>query len=667
MRTLSIYVKLIIYFLAVALLPTLVLSAVAFRQINQVIKTNSRNVLLTSAAEAADDVGRELRRHVAEVQAWARLPESVESLRGGDRGEANKLFDRLVTTLGSYDLLLLLDRNRNVVAVNSVSSAGAELRDETLFSESWPESDWLRDTWNLPSWSGFLESSALARVLSADQRRPGSFFGQDWQRSTPPRDGVALAAPVLDGLRGTLGWVIAYVDWSKLRTCLDTVPAVLPEGGAGSVYLVDLRSRKVIAERGRPRTERRRASVTGLAERVRQARSGVFEVAEPVRKTIGYATVPMDEYATGPQWVVCAETANDVIYAEVSFLRGVFVLLSLSAVLFVVVVVYFISRRFTKPILSLAEGAAAIADGNLNAKVDVHRVDELGLLANAFNQMANAIRERDEELQSTNLQLKEANRLKSQFLATMSHELRTPMNSIIGFTTLTLQRAGHLLPDMYRENLTKVRRNALHLLSLINSILDLSKIEAGSMELVPEEFSLRALIDYSLVAIGPLVEEKGLVLENGCPEQDVMLYQDRQKVQQILFNLLGNATKFTNEGKIRAGFELAAGPEKGAPTGSGVWVRIWVEDTGTGIAPEDQTRIFGEFVQGNQAVARQEGGTGLGLAISKKLAKLMRGDIQVESEPGRGSVFTVVIPVRFPAAAGSVRPSGDTGAGQPGK
>ena len=227
-----------------------------------------------------------------------------------------------------------------------------------------------------------------------------------------------------------------------------------------------------------------------------------------------------------------------------------------------------------------------------------------------------------------------ATQAKSEFLANMSHELRTPMNAIIGFTRLVMRRSQDILPQRQYENLEKILLSAEHLLTLINDILDLSKIEAGRMEVNATSFALEPLIELCLHTVEPMVKSEGLYLmqelESGLPS----LSTDQDKVKQILMNLLSNAVKFTTEGTIT----VTARSQDGT-------IAIAVADTGIGIPPEALARIFEEFRQVDSSITHQYGGTGLGLSISRRLAQLLGGDITVQSTVGVGSTFTVTLPL----------------------
>jgi len=228
----------------------------------------------------------------------------------------------------------------------------------------------------------------------------------------------------------------------------------------------------------------------------------------------------------------------------------------------------------------------------------------------------------------------EANRTKSSFLANMSHELRTPLNAIIGVTEMLFEDARDLKRDDELEPLERVLRAARHLLALINDILDLSKIEAGKMDVHLESFPIGPLIDEVVQTIGPLAAKNGnkIVVKHGVIDS---LYADQMRVRQALLNLTSNAGKFTNNGTVNVSTEQ-----------KGDRVEIAVEDTGIGMTSEQLGKLFQEFTQADSSTTRKYGGTGLGLAISRRFCQLMGGDIAVESELGKGSKFTIVLPLR---------------------
>jgi signal transduction histidine kinase/CheY-like chemotaxis protein len=268
------------------------------------------------------------------------------------------------------------------------------------------------------------------------------------------------------------------------------------------------------------------------------------------------------------------------------------------------------------------------------------------------------LEDRNRELDASNRKIQEATRLKSQFLANTSHELRTPMNAIIGFTNLVLRRKSDNLTERQRENLTRVRLSADQLMDLIDGLLDLSRIEAGRMEVRPEAFEVRSLIQYCCTTV-EVQKRPGVRLVWEAPEDPGIVFTDLPRLRQIVINLLSNALKFTESGEVRVAVKRQTADGKREttvdrrPPSSVVsppsmdLLEIAVSDTGIGIPPDALAYIFDEFRQVDGSTTRRHGGTGLGLAISKKMAELLGGTISVESEEGKGSTFTVRIPVEF--------------------
>jgi signal transduction histidine kinase len=240
-----------------------------------------------------------------------------------------------------------------------------------------------------------------------------------------------------------------------------------------------------------------------------------------------------------------------------------------------------------------------------------------------------------DEIQDKSRQLAEASQHKSQFLANMSHELRTPLNAIIGVSEMLREDAEALKQDV--EPLDRVLGAARHLLALINDILDLSKIEAGRMELQLEDFALAPLIEGVVKTIEPLAAKNENRVAVSCDGTIGRLHADQMRLRQALLNLMSNANKFTERGTI------SVDARHGQENGRG-WVTISVADTGIGMTPEQMGKLFQEFSQADASTTRKYGGTGLGLAISKRFCQMMGGDITVESELGRGSTFTIRLP-----------------------
>lgn len=254
----------------------------------------------------------------------------------------------------------------------------------------------------------------------------------------------------------------------------------------------------------------------------------------------------------------------------------------------------------------------------------------------ALKSLASQLSQRNAEIEQKNTQLAQVSQMKSKFLAAMSHELRTPLNAIIGFSEVLEARMFGELNDKQAEYARDIHDAGRHLLALINDILDLSKVEAGRMELELAEFDLPQLLESAALLVRERAQAHGMSLEINVDESLDGIVGDERRLKQVLVNLLGNAVKFTPDG---GRIELSA-----VPTGD--TVKITVSDTGPGIALEDQKTIFEEFRQISDNTSQNQEGLGLGLALSKRFVDMHHGTIRVQSEPGRGSTFTVTLPLR---------------------
>lgn len=362
-----------------------------------------------------------------------------------------------------------------------------------------------------------------------------------------------------------------------------------------------------------------------------------------------------------------------------NLLRG-FIIVFLASALLAVVVTYRLQRLITQPITELAQVSARVQrEGNYAIRVQTVASGEVGSLIGAFNAMLENIQTNTEQLEEARIaaeqarekiyqvndQLAEANRTlekrvedrtqlltkagqdaaeasqaKTIFLAKMSHELRTPLNAILGYSEILREDASDEGKVQMVADLDKILSGARHLLGLINDVLDISKIEAGKMEIYLETFELKKIIADVVATVTPLVAKKGNELAIECPPEIGAMHTDATKLRQILLNLLSNSSKFTETGRITIKVARISGREDDI-------IQFAIIDTGIGMTPEQLARLFTAFTQADSSTASRYGGTGLGLAISKQFAQIMKGDITVESTPGVGTTFTLSLPANI--------------------
>jgi len=450
---------------------------------------------------------------------------------------------------------------------------------------------------------------------------------------------IVVAVPLIDSHRELQGFLAGTVDLAPVQRLTDFSRV----GQNGQVVIVDRRGRVLAHPREDWRADLHDLSAEGVFQQSLGRDTGVSwytDLDGNVPRVAGFATVAQ------VGWKVWVSQPVSELRAELSPLIVSEVRWLAVAAALALLIGYLLAFWLSRPVAQLTLAASRLARGDFSQRANVQprfAAREHVALAQAFNQMAvdlssayqnleEKVRQRTAELQEANQELGRASRLKSEFLANVSHELRTPLSAIIGFSQILLDGIDGALTYEQRIDVEQVHRSGQSLLTLINQILDLSKIEAGKMDLNLERVELPGVMGSILETMRPLASEKGLRLEAEVPPTLPPLEADPVRLKQILLNLLSNAIKFSNEGRI----DVRARP-------SGRMVRISVTDTGIGITPEAQKLIFEEFVQGDGSTTRRHGGTGLGLSIVRKLVELHGGTIGVVSAPGMGSTFTFTL------------------------
>lgn len=359
---------------------------------------------------------------------------------------------------------------------------------------------------------------------------------------------------------------------------------------------------------------------------------------------VDYRNVPVlsvTRYIENANWGLVVKIDKSEAFSHLSKMRNILIIILVVALLLVIAISLFMSHQITQPIIQLLNAIKRVTEGEADQRVNIDSKDEIGELAGAFNHMIEARQTYVRELEEKTTELKLATKLKSEFLANMSHELRTPMNSIIGFTGRVLKKSEDKLDDRQKKNLRTVVRNAHHLLNLINGLLDVSKIEAGKMEVHAESFDLVPLVEEVISLTQSMIGEKPIELKLDIPSDMVRIHTDNIKLKQILINLVSNAIKFTREGNVTVAARLLdeASKEEGAR------IIISVTDTGAGMDAEALSFIFDAFRQVDGSTTRKAGGAGLGLTIVQKFTELLKGTISVKSEQGSGTSFELIFPV----------------------
>ena len=386
-------------------------------------------------------------------------------------------------------------------------------------------------------------------------------------------------------------------------------------------------------------------ALTAVADIANLLRDGKVNEAMSLQLSKGY---PLYERIAGlVDLVVIAEQSKMIglradVAAATRRTQILMVGFVVSSIVLALLLGFVISWSFILPVREAHGFLTEVAKGNFEATINVPNRDEFGVLADRMNQMSRELhslyenqRAAAQELERLNERLVEASKAKSEFLANMSHELRTPMNAILGFMEKLLDDIyGEVPPDL-REPLIDIQVNGKHLLNLINDVLDLSKIEAGHMELALAEYSVQDVVETVGASLQSLASEKGLTFVAGVQPGIPLAVGDGRRIAQCLMNLAGNALKFTKQGRVEVWVEQRQD-----------LLHYRVSDTGIGI-PEDQVeQVFAEFRQVDAAITREFGGTGLGLSITKKFVEMHGGRIWVESVLEKGSTFFFEIPLR---------------------
>ncbi len=644
--------RLILTFVLLLLIPTAIITYYGSTTItNQLIETARTNALQNNRRTAAS-IEEFLNRAKSDVLFLSRISSArtyIDTLAAGDTQAARTALSGIQTTFLTYGQNVLLYNEISFMDRTGQEIVHIKLADgrAVLTARS--------DLQNLGRAAYFKKTLELAqgRILIS----PLNLTMDNGQVVTPYQPVIRFSAPVFT----TLGDVGGVVTVNMLAD--QVLSLVKPNTSGDRAYLIDsdgtyltgADSNKLFA-----RDLKTDALFTKDYPRdskyiMNDVEGTQFEAQDQPDVLQVYTRVGLFSQE-GVQWTLYYTILKSDILSSITSSRLVIIVVAAISLLVAVLAALFITRSITHPVETLTRSAIAISEGDLKQRVTIRDRSEIGTLANAFNTMTEQlsisyatlekrVEERTAQLAEATRRAETASRTKSVFLSNMSHELRTPLNVVIGYTSSMLNMPQMYdnapLPQVYRQDIQLIMENGRYLLGLINDILDLSKIEAGKLELNCIAVDLNETFQGVIATSVGLVKDKAVQIRPDFPDDLPKVWADPMRVRQIILNLMSNASKFTERGSIT----LQAHAEDGM-------VRIAVIDTGIGIPEAALKYIFDRFQQAEQGTEKQYGGTGLGLDISKQLTVMHGGELIVKSVVGQGSTFSFTLPVATVQEAG---------------
>ena len=487
-----------------------------------------------------------------------------------------------------------------------------------------------------------------------------------------PRTGnteITFATPLVDEQNKRIGAISITLALQQIDELIRKQTSL---GKSGETYLIGrLETKNAFIASDHAELKKYPQGITSLG--IEQAIAGTDGIGL-YQNYAGIPVIGVYRWLDQHNLALLTEISQQEAFAPAQQLAQHILLIGFSFAGLLLIGVWLLSRQIVQPILAITQAATRLANGDLSDRVAVDSQDEIGTLANSFNKMAKQLQESFAALEKTNETLEiqvdkrtialqrlaeqleqrvaertqsltqamekadSANKAKSEFLANMSHELRTPLNAIIGYSEILIEEVEDLEPQDFIPDLQKICGSAKNLLGLINDVLDLSKIEAGRMEIYAETFDVNSLVEEVLGTIKPLIAKNHNHIIVHCDSEIGLMYADLTKVRQSLLNLLSNAAKFTTNGTISFSVSLYESAQQ-------PWIRFQVKDSGIGMTTPQIDKLFQAFTQADTSTTRKYGGTGLGLTITQKFCQMMGGDIRVESEFGKGSNFIIELPI----------------------
>lgn len=622
--------RIILVFLIVLLMPAIITSIYNINRSNTTLLEAAESNQLQTTEVKASAVENLLVNANADILFLSQAPEvrRYVNVRSDNNvaiplNNVKALFQAFLGRTETYSKACILNPNGlETACVALVEGVPAILGSDTLISRA--DKDYFTRTISLAS---NVTGQAPVYISKYDITQDGAvetpivYYAAVLQSDNGTTAGVlvleALVRPILDLIQETSVGQTVYL--------VDTEGNYLLHPDATKLY-GNIRGTNVSLQTEYPQDaedilSQRRGTILGSPERPDSLQTFV-RIKPP-----GQATI---------QWTLIYEESLVTILGSVRETAAVIIAITAASLLIAVIVAVILTRIIVRPIKLLSEAAATISSGDENINLpQVTTQDEIGVLINAFNEMVTRVNERTHDLRRANAVARESARVKGEFLANVSHELRTPLNAIIGFSDMLLMGMSGDLTAAQRRKMERLKENGVRLLTLINNLLDITRIEARRIDLVHKAFSPHEMTDKITHQIAILAEDRQnkftYTVASDVPET---LWGDQQRIEQVIVNLLSNAFKFTENGTVTMTIDATATD----------W-SIVVADTGIGIPPHALNIIFEEFRQVDGSSSRVFKGSGLGLAITRNLVRIMNGQINVSSEMGKGSIFTVTLPI----------------------